>query len=150
MVTGLRIWLTVLPLLGGLACLLADEPSTAGTPADFSNLPQPRARGPIRDAERQWWAFQPLYPGSPPRATADDSSPLDSWIREGLSRAGRSRSGRAEPRVLIRRMTQDLIGIPPTPAEIEAFDEDCAQRGIDAATGSLANRLLASPAYDER
>ena len=150
MVTGLRIWLTVLPLLGGLACLLADEPSPAGAPADFSNLPQPRARGPIRDAERQWWAFQPLYPGNPPRATPDDSSPLDSWIREGLSRVGRSRSGRAEPRVLIRRMTQDLVGIPPTPAEIEAFDEDCAQRGIEAATGSLANRLLASPAYGER
>lgn len=150
MATGLRIWLTVLPFLGGLASLLADEPGPAVAATDFTNLPKARARGPIRDSERQWWAFQPLYPGSPPRATASDANPLDSWIREGLSQVGRSPLPRTEPRVLIRRMALDLTGLPPSPADIDAFEADAGSRGIDAATASLADRLLASPNYGER
>ncbi len=144
----LRTSLTLLPLLCGIAGSTRAESDTRRD--DWSNLPQLRSKGPIRDSERQWWAFQPLYPGTPPRATAGDVNPIDGWVRAGLASVHRDLAPAAEAPVLVRRMTLDLTGLPPTPEAIEAFQMDCSARGQDAAVASLADRLLASPAYGER
>lgn len=117
---------------------------------DWSNLPQLRAKGPIRDVERQWWAFQPLYPGNPPRVSVGDVNPIDSWVRASLGAVHRALSPEAEPQVLVRRMTLDVTGLPPSPESVQAFETACSTMGRDAAVAALADRLLASPAYGER
>ena len=61
----------------------------------------------------------------------------------------RAPSAEADHRTLIRRMTFDLTGLPPTPAEIAAF-EAAAKTNRDQAIAALADRLLASPRYGER
>jgi Protein of unknown function (DUF1553)/Protein of unknown function (DUF1549) len=144
----LRRCLAWFPLLAA-ALALAGDPGSTG-PDGWANFPRLRARGPIRDTERQWWAIQPLYPGSPPRPASEDVHPIDAWIRASLTAAGRTLAPPAAPHVLIRRMMFDLLGVPPTPSEIQAFETACATQGREAAVASLADRLLASPGYGER
>ena len=55
----------------------------------------------------------------------------------------------AAARALIRRVTYDLTGLPPTPQEVAAFEADCA-RNPESALAKLVDRLLASPRYGER
>ncbi len=72
-----------------------------------------------------------------------------------LRERGLTPSRPADPRTLLRRVTYDLIGLPPTPAEIEAFLEACQQETGhsgqvgDQAYAQLIDRLLASPHYGE-
>ncbi|HEV3437826.1 MAG TPA: DUF1549 domain-containing protein, partial [Gemmata sp.] len=90
-----------------------------------------------------WWSFQPITrPASP--ATAD---PIDGFILATLKDKGLTPSPEADRRTLIRRVTFDLTGLPPTPEEVKAFVED---KTPDAAYEKLVDKLLASPAYGER
>ncbi len=92
-----------------------------------------------------WWSLQPLRAVAVP-ATANDSHPLDAFIRGKLTEQKLHPSPRAERRVLIRRLYFDLIGLPPSPAEIDVFvsshDPDAYEQLVD--------RLLASPQFGER
>ena len=91
-----------------------------------------------------------------PAATASDlpptknatwpQSPLDHFILAKLEAAGLSPAPPADKRTLIRRVTFDLTGLPPTPEEIDAFLAD----DRPDAFARLVDRLLASPAYGER
>jgi len=72
--------------------------------------------------------------------------PIDAFIYDRLKAAGLSPSPAADRRTLIRRLYFDLIGLPPTPAEVEAFLVDAR----DDAYEQLVDRLLASPHYGER
>ncbi len=92
-----------------------------------------------------WWSLQTIRPVKPP-ATAADSHPVDAFIARRLQQQGLTRSQQADRRTLIRRLCFDVLGIPPTPAEIQQFLED------DSATAweSLVDRVLASPHYGER
>jgi hypothetical protein len=93
------------------------------------------------------WAFQPIRPALPPTRTREPAdSPIDAFIRAGLTPRGLSLSPPAPRRTLIRRAYFDLIGLPPTFAEIEAFERDPAP---DAFARAI-DRLLASPHYGER
>lgn len=72
--------------------------------------------------------------------------PVDAFVQAGLERAGVSPSPRADRRTLIRRLSFDLTGLPPTAEEVAAFEAD---RSADAYE-QLVDRLLASPHYGER
>src|SRR5205085_2196562 len=98
---------------------------------------------------RPHWAFQPLSV-SPPPAVADDAgwcrTPVDRFILAKLYAKGLRPNGEADHRTLIRRASFDLLGLPPSPDEVEAFVRD----PDPAAYEKLIDRLLASPHYGER
>jgi hypothetical protein len=94
------------------------------------------------------WAFVPPVRPDPP-AVADPAwaaNPVDRFVRARLEQAGLKPSPEADRATLIRRMSFDLIGLPPTPAEVDAFVNDKSPDAV----GRLADRLLASPRYGER
>lgn len=92
-----------------------------------------------------WWSLQPIVRPTPP-LVADVSHPIDAFVRAKLAVMGLIASPEAERAVLIRRLSYDLLGLPPTPEEIAAFLSD---RSPDAYE-QLVDRLLASPHYGER
>jgi hypothetical protein len=92
-----------------------------------------------------WWALQPV--ASPPVPLDPTAShPIDRFIRQRLQTLDLSPSATADRATLIRRVTYDLIGLPPTPEEIDAFVSDEAPDAFER----LVDRLLASPHYGER
>ena len=97
-----------------------------------------------RYKEEDLWAFQPLRRASPPQS--DRSHPIDAFVELRLADANILPSQQASKRALIRRATYDLIGLPPTPKEIEAFLADES----DEAWGKVIDRLLDSPHYGEQ
>lgn len=100
---------------------------------------------------RQHWAFQPPQPAIPPQV-GDSSWPrteIDHFILAKLEQAGISPAPLADARTLIRRMSFDLIGLPPSDAEVAAFVTEAAEDS-DSAVSQLIERLLASPRYGER
>jgi hypothetical protein len=100
----------------------------------------------IRDEDRNWWAFQPLSRPEIPKTKTEVSNPIDAFLLAKLAEKGVGYNPPADRVTLIRRVTLDLTGLPPTPAEIEAFVKDQSP----AAYEKLADRLLASPHYGER
>src|SRR5262249_13305034 len=78
----------------------------------------------------------------------DDLSrnPIDRFIRARLAQRGLKPSPAADRRTLIRRLSFDLAGLPPTPEEIDAFVDDASPHAYE----KLIDRLLSSPAYGER
>ncbi len=76
-------------------------------------------------------------------------TPIDRFILAGLEAKGLTPSPMADKRKLIRRAYFDLIGLPPTPEEVEAFVKECDAKP-QAAYEALIDRLLASPHYGER
>jgi hypothetical protein len=102
-------------------------------------------------AERRHWAFRPRLDPPPPTLTdaaakAWVKTPVDSFLLARLRKAGLKPAPAAGRATLIRRVTFDLTGLPPTPAEIDAFVND---RSPDA-WEKLVDRLLASPHYGEQ
>lgn len=111
-------------------------------------LPESEAK-PDRAAEH--WAFQPLVRPAVPMSDAPPASPIDAFVAAKLAEVGLTFNPEADPRTLIRRVTFDLIGLPPTPEEIEAFLAACAAAGsVDGPYRDLVERLLASPRHGER
>ncbi|REJ69825.1 MAG: DUF1553 domain-containing protein [Planctomycetota bacterium] len=102
----------------------------------------------IDEIRREHWAFRPIDKPQPP--TGDSGgwarNDVDRFIHARLEAAGFAPSPRAEPRTLVRRLYFDLLGIPPTYAEIEAFAVDPSQD----AYAKLVDRLLARPEYGQR
>ena len=93
------------------------------------------------------WAFQPIQNPPPPavRDTAWPRTDLDAFILQPLEAAGRHPTAPADKRALIRRATFDLTGLPPEPADIDAFLADDSS----AAFSRVIDRLLSSPHYGE-
>jgi len=87
--------------------------------------------------QQKWWSLQPLEPAK---------RSIDEFITAKLSTNGLALSPPADRRTLIRRVTLDLIGLPPTPEEIKAFVNDASPKAYE----NLIDRLLASPHYGER
>src|SRR5688500_4716256 len=97
---------------------------------------------------REHWSFQPLRPAPPP-AVKDPSwlaDPIDQFILAKLGEKGLRPAASANRRSLIRRVYFDLIGLPPTPEEIDAFLADESPE----AWAKVVDRLLASPHFGER
>jgi len=91
------------------------------------------------------WAFQPVRRPTPPGGN-DGRNSIDRFLLARLAVEGLSFSPPASRQTLIRRVTFDLIGLPPTPEEIDAFVGDPAPDAYE----KLIDRLLASPRYGER
>ena len=95
------------------------------------------------------WAFAPLQrpvvPATGGRA-AVGSSPIDQLLLARLKQEGLKFSAEADRTTLIRRVSLDLTGIPPTPAEVDAFLADKSANAFE----KVVDRLLASPRYGER
>ena len=95
-----------------------------------------------------WWSLRPLQ--RPPLPAVKDSAwvhnPIDAFILAMLEAKGLGPSGPTDRLTFIRRVTYDLHGLPPTPAETDAFVSDTAPD----ASERLIDRLLASPRYGER
>jgi hypothetical protein len=111
--------------------------------------PNPEKGGPnFTAADRAFWAFQkPTEPNLPAvRDRAWVRTPIDQFILAGLEAKGLRPAPAAERRALLRRVTYDLIGLPPTPDEIEAFVKDTRADAYER----VVDRLLASPRYGER
>ncbi|MBL9134853.1 MAG: DUF1553 domain-containing protein [Verrucomicrobiales bacterium] len=113
------------------------------------------------------WAFQPPGPVALPAVqnTNWPRTALDRFILARLEAVGAEPAPAADPRTLVRRMTLDMTGLPPTPEEVDRFVEDCRRaRSIElsppllnrgqplpeSAISDLIERLLARPAYGER
>ncbi len=106
--------------------------------------PDPRDGAPVaaRRADKSWWSLQPLAE----KFTHDS---IDGFIAEKLAAQKLAFNPPADPRALIRRMTYDVTGLPPTADEVAAF-ASAALRDPESATRDLIDRLLGSPRYGER
>jgi len=96
--------------------------------------------------ERAFWSFRkPIRPKVPP-ITSSNTNPIDAFIRERLELEGLKPAPEADRLTLLRRLTFDLIGLPPTPSEVDAFLNDSAPNAYE----KVVDRLLASPHFGER
>jgi mono/diheme cytochrome c family protein len=106
-----------------------------------------RPPGKITDADKAWWAFQPpKRPAVPDAGATWAKTPVDRFVFAKLTAEGLAPAPKADKRTLVRRVTLDLTGLPPTPEEVEAFVTDPSPDAYE----KLVDRLLASPAYGER
>jgi hypothetical protein len=97
---------------------------------------------------RKFWSFKKPVAQSIPETsnTSWAQNDIDRFVLAKLKESGLQPSPRADKRTLIRRATYDLTGLPPSPAEIEAFAADQSSDAYE----KLIDRLLASPRYGER
>ncbi len=94
-----------------------------------------------------WWSLQPrLEAAPPPTSERWTRSPIDAFLLAALRTKGLAPSPEASRRELIRRLTYDLHGLPPTAEQIRTFEQDTHPGSYER----LVDRLLASPAYGER
>jgi len=102
----------------------------------------------ITEEDRQFWSFQPIRRPNLPAVQQPQKlrSAIDAFVLARLEQKGLSFSLAADRLTLLRRATLDLIGLPPTPEEVEEF---LADESVDA-YGRLIDRLLESPHYGER
>lgn len=102
----------------------------------------------VTDADRQWWAFQPPKRPDIPKVENRQlvRTPIDAFLLARLEAKGLSFSREADRRTLMRRAYLDVTGLPPTPAEADAFLNDTRSDAYE----ELVDRLLASPRYGER
>jgi len=101
----------------------------------------------ITDDDRRWWAFQPVRRSAVPDLPGPkDRNPVDAFLQAKLLAKKLNPNAEADRRTLIRRLSFDLIGLPPSPEEAEAFVADKSPDAFE----KLVERLLASPRYGER
>jgi len=118
-------------------------------------MPPPREQKPLAAAQvrllEEWiaagasyephWAFVAPRKGVVP-AEVGGSGPIDAFVRSHLPAHGLSPAPPADPATLCRRVHLDLVGLPPAPADLAAYERDGHEKTVD--------RLLASPAYGEK
>jgi len=121
----------------------AKWPATEPAPATAQ---QPAAEEPVH------WAYRrPARPTLPDVRNASwVRTPIDRFVLARLEKEGLSPSAEAPFEILIRRVSLDLVGLPPLPSDVDAVLADAQRNGKDAAYGALVERLLASPRYGER
>ncbi len=113
----------------------------------------PRTGGPTKlggmtlDDARRWWSFRPVERPEVPEAKGRPSlDPIDAFLAARWLKSDPPVAPPADRRTLIRRATYDLTGLPPTAAEVVAFERDATPDAFER----VVDRLLASPAYGER
>jgi mono/diheme cytochrome c family protein len=117
-----------------------DEPLIAGKKP-------PRDASVVTAEDRSWWSFQPLAKVTPPKVEAPlVQNDIDRFIIHAARAKNLSLAPPAEKRQLVRRLYLDLLGIPPTPAEMADALADTSAN----ATAKLIDQLLARPEYGER
>jgi hypothetical protein len=153
---------------GGYAAVTAGKPESSElyrrimSADDDERMPPPESRLALTAAERerirlwiqegaawqQHWSFVP--PVRPPLPETSDTgwvrNPIDAFVLARLEAARLAPAPAADKTTLIRRVTLDLTGLPPTPDEVSAFLNDSSPQAWD----SVVDRLLQSPAYGQR
>lgn len=103
----------------------------------------------ITQEDRDYWAFQPIRRPAVPRIAEPHPTirnPIDAFLLDRLAKEGLTFTPEADRQTLIRRLSLDLVGLPPTPEEVDRFVSDPAPDAYER----LVERLLASPEYGER
>ncbi len=102
----------------------------------------------VTDKDKQYWAYRPLQKIDPPALKATDlvRNPIDQFIVAKLEAAKIAPAADADKRTLLRRVTFDLTGLPPTADDVERFVADTGANAFE----KVVDRLLATPAYGER
>ncbi|HXI52656.1 MAG TPA: PSD1 and planctomycete cytochrome C domain-containing protein, partial [Candidatus Saccharimonadales bacterium] len=102
----------------------------------------------VTEQDRAWWAFQPIRrpPVPSTKWQARAANPIDRFVFAQLETKGLTPNPSANPRELVRRLHFDLVGLPPSPEEVDAF----ASHPTSEAWEELVDRLLARPEYGER
>jgi hypothetical protein len=128
-----------------VAWVVAGGAVVAADPPDGADQSRPPS---FSADQRNYWAFQrPVRPVVP--AASDATwlvNPLDAFVLAGLDAERLKPAPAADRRTLLRRVMFDLVGLPPTPEQVEAFLADPSPTAYEA----LVDRLLASPQYGER
>ena len=114
---------------------------------DPRDAPEASAKHVVSDP-RTFWSFQPISTIDPPSVGSPNwiKTPVDAFILAQLDAKRLKPTPRADARTLVRRAYFDLIGLPPTPEQVDAFVRDPSQE----AWARLINQLLESPQYGER
>ena len=115
-----------------MACLVALLPVSASARED--------------DGADDLWVLKPVVRPEAPTGKTGSSNPIDAFIAEGYEAAGLKPVGPADRRTLLRRVTLDLVGLPPTPEEQEAFLRDESPEAYE----KVVDRLLASEQHGVR
>ena len=106
----------------------------------------------VAAATKDHWAYQPPVQSATP--TAGDvrwqRSALDQFVLAALSQQGMKPSADADLHTLLRRVHFDLVGLPPSPADVDRFLSDQQARGIDQALADVVDQLLESPQFGVR
>ena len=100
-------------------------------------------------ASGDWWSLKPLVKPAVPQIGSRQSAignPIDAFILAKLREQKLTPSPAADRGTIIRRLTFDLHGLPPTPEEVDRFEQDAAPQAYER----LVDRLVASPRYGER
>ncbi len=96
------------------------------------------------------WSFQPIVRPRPPSTPSGSSAPvhnsIDAFVQHGLDKLSLAPSPEATPEILIRRLSLDLTGLPPSPEQVDQFLSDRDPGAYER----LVERMLDSPAYGER
>ncbi len=123
-----------------------ETPAEAAVEPTASNIRRPGYQ--VTDTDRAHWSFRRLKrPEVPAIASpAAPEHPIDRFIAPGLAAKGLRPNQSASRGELIRRVTYDLTGLPPSPAEVDAFEADTSSDAYE----KLVDRLLASPRYGEK
>lgn len=98
------------------------------------------------EERKKHWAWQPLLDPTPTIGNSWSSHPIDVFIWNSLAAKNMSPAPRASKRILLRRLFFDLIGLPPTPSEVDSFLNDSTPNSWE----NQVDRLLASPHFGEK
>lgn len=133
--------------------LLSQDPEEVMPPPEAH---KPKLTAKQKETLRRWIEegapYEPHWAFTAPQRPAlreKGAAAIDALIDQGLKEAGLTASAEASPEKLLRRLSLDLTGLPPTPAELDAFLQARA-KDPQAAYAAAVDRLLASPAYGER
>ncbi|HJT77801.1 MAG TPA: PSD1 and planctomycete cytochrome C domain-containing protein, partial [Gemmataceae bacterium] len=120
----------------------------AGAPGTRTTAAVDVAAARVTEQDRQFWAFRkPVRPAVPRvRDVGRVRTPIDTFVLARLEAKGLTFSPDADPATLVRRAYLDLLGLPPSPAEVDAYLSDPRPDAYER----LVDRLLASPHYGER
>ena len=109
--------------------------------------PMPAATAAAEDIEQHWAYVKPVRPALPPVSRQDwVRNPIDAFVLSRLEREKLAPSAEAPRTTLLRRVSLDLTGLPPTPREVDAFIADTSAGAYE----KVVDRLLASPHFGER
>lgn len=105
----------------------------------------------VKDEDRAWWAYRPVSDPTVPGVEDAEwkANGIDAFVRAQLAHEGLTPNPPADPAALLRRVTYDLTGLPPTLAEVEAFVR-ASERDPEAAWAAVVDDLLARPQYGEK
>ncbi len=137
-------WPWLVPMFGAALWLLV----FLSLPTRHAGAEEAYGRHQFDEAERNHWSYLPV--ARPPLPSVRQAewvqSPIDAFVLAELERQGLPPAPAADRRTLLRRVYLDLIGLPPTPAEVQAFLEDPSREAL----ARVIEELLVRPEYGER